>query len=147
MDRSFRSDAEAIVLYDEDCGFCRWSADRLRAWDRGGRLTFRSIQVAEREGRFDDLVRDARYASWHVITPDDRIWSAGAAVPPLMRRLPGGRPVAALATTFPVSTDRMYGFIARNRGRFGAALGRQACAVDPSGSSSDPPEPDAGADS
>ena len=26
--------APLLVLYDEDCGFCRWSADRLRAWAR-----------------------------------------------------------------------------------------------------------------
>ena len=32
------------VLYDEDCGFCRWSADKLRRWDTRGRLTFAAIQ-------------------------------------------------------------------------------------------------------
>ncbi len=33
-----------IVLYDEDCGFCRWTADKLRGWDRRRRLTFAPIQ-------------------------------------------------------------------------------------------------------
>jgi predicted DCC family thiol-disulfide oxidoreductase YuxK len=39
--------AEHLTLeYDEDCGFCRWSAERLRRWDRRGRLTFAPIQSA-----------------------------------------------------------------------------------------------------
>jgi predicted DCC family thiol-disulfide oxidoreductase YuxK len=124
--------AVSLVLFDEDCGFCRWSADRLRAWDRAGRLAFRSIQAAERSGMLDALDPEARYASWHVITGDGRIWSGGAAVPPLMARLPGGQALAAVAEAFPDETDRLYGFVARNRGRFGAVLGQRACAVDPS---------------
>ena len=32
------------VLYDEDCGFCRWTADKLRGWDRRRRLPFAPIQ-------------------------------------------------------------------------------------------------------
>ena len=120
------------MLYDEDCGVCRWTADRLRRWDRHDRLTFRSIQTAEAGGDLDALDPAARYASWHVIEPDGRIWSAGAAVPSVMHRLPGGGPVAILATTFPAATERMYGFAVRHRTRLGAMLGQQACSVDPS---------------
>jgi predicted DCC family thiol-disulfide oxidoreductase YuxK len=122
---------ETLVLYGEDCAFCRWSSARLRAWDRHGRLDFRSIQTAQRERRLDSLARDARYVSWHVVTPDGHVWPAGPAVPPLMRRLPGGRPLAALAERLPASTDRVHRLIARHRGRLGAFLGQQACAVDP----------------
>ncbi len=39
-----RCGAVIAVLYDEDCGFCRWSADKLRAWDTRRRLTFAAIQ-------------------------------------------------------------------------------------------------------
>ena len=36
-----------LVLYDEDCGSCRWSADRLRALDRRrARLRFAPIQTS-----------------------------------------------------------------------------------------------------
>lgn len=80
----------------------------------------------------DALDHDARYGSWHLITPDGRIWSGGAAVPPLTRQLPGGRALAAIAEAFPHGTDHLYRFVARHRDRFGAALGQQACAVDPS---------------
>jgi predicted DCC family thiol-disulfide oxidoreductase YuxK len=122
----------AIVLFDEDCGICRWTADRLRRWDRRGRLTFRSIQTAEAGGDLEAIEPAARYASWHVVEPDGRIWSAGAAIPRVMRRLPGGGPVATLAATFPGSTERMYGFVVRHRARLGRMLGEQACPVDPS---------------
>ena len=125
----------AIVLYDEDCGVCRWTADRLRRWDRGARLTFRSIQTAEAGGDLDAMDPSARYASWHVIEPDGRIWSAGAAVPSVMRRLPGGGAFATLAATFPAATERIYGFVVRHRTRLGTMLGQQACSVDPSASS------------
>ena len=123
----------AIVLYDEDCGVCRWTADRLRHWDRRGRLTFRSIQTAEAGGDLDAIEPAARYASWHVVESDGRIWSAGAAIPRVMRRLPGGGPVATLAATFPALTERMSWFVVRHRTRFGRMLGEQACSVDPSG--------------
>jgi len=33
-----------IVLYDDDCGFCRWSADRIRRLDARGALAFAPIQ-------------------------------------------------------------------------------------------------------
>jgi predicted DCC family thiol-disulfide oxidoreductase YuxK len=135
---------ETLVLYDEDCGFCRWSADRLRAWDRAGTVSFRSIQAADRAGMLDALDPISRYASWHVVVPDGRIWSGGAAVPALTRRLPGGRPVAALAEAFPGTTERLYRFVARHRDRFGAALGQRACAVDPSRPSTHDPGPDGG---
>ena len=62
----------AIVLYDEDCGVCRWTADRLRRWDRRDRLTFRSIQAAEARGDLDAIEPAVRYTSWHVIEPDGR---------------------------------------------------------------------------
>lgn len=123
--------ARTLVLFDEDCGFCRWAADQLRAWDRAGALAFRSIQAAERDGALDALGRDARYASWHVVTPDGRLWSGGDAVAPLMRRLPGGGLVAVIATMVPETTERLYRFVARHRGQLGAALGQRACAVDP----------------
>ena len=122
----------AIVLYDEDCGVCRWTADRLRRWDRRERLTFRSIRTAEAAGDLDAMAPADRYASWHLVEPDGRIWSAGAAIPPVMRRLPGGGPVATLAATFPGLTERMYGLAVRHRTRLGRMLGQQACSVDPS---------------
>jgi predicted DCC family thiol-disulfide oxidoreductase YuxK len=121
----------AIVLYDEDCGFCRWAMGKLLAWDRRGRLRAIALQDPVAERLLLGLDRERRLASWHLATPDGRVRSAGRAVAPLLRLLPAGTPLAVLAETFPRATDRLYGWTSRHRGRLGALLGAQRCAVDP----------------
>jgi predicted DCC family thiol-disulfide oxidoreductase YuxK len=121
-----------VVLYDEDCGFCRWSLHRLLRWDRRGRLRATPIQGEEGGGILADLSERERLASWHLVTPDGRRYSGGAATGPLARLLPAGLPWAFLAETFPRSTDRLYRWVARNRDALGRRLGEQGCAVDPS---------------
>lgn len=121
-----------VVLYDEDCGFCRWSLDRLLRWDRRDNLRAVPIQSDEGDQVLADLSEQARLSSWHLVTPDGRRYSGGAATGPMARLLPAGAPVALLAETFPRSTDRLYRWVARNRDTLGRRLGEQACAVDPS---------------
>lgn len=121
-----------VVLYDGDCGFCRWSLDRLLRWDRRDNLRAVPIQSDEGDQVLADLSEQARLSSWHLVTPDGRRYSGGAATGPMARLLPAGAPVALLAETFPRSTDRLYRWVARNRDTLGRRLGEQACAVDPS---------------
>lgn len=121
-----------VVLYDEDCGFCRWSAGRLRAWDRHGQLTFTSIQGREGDRLLAGLDRASRLDSLHAVTPDGRIWSAGAALPHVVRVLPGGGLAAILTTKAPTLTEAAYRLVARRRDRLGRLLGHQACSIDPS---------------
>jgi predicted DCC family thiol-disulfide oxidoreductase YuxK len=121
-----------LVLYDEDCGFCRWSLDRLLRWDRDGRLRAVPIQSEEGDRTLADLRPEDRLVSWHLVTPDGRRYSGGAAAGPIARLLPAGAPIAFLAGTFPRTTDRLYRWVARNRDVLGRRLGEQACAVDPS---------------
>ena len=122
----------AIVFFDEDCAFCRWSADRLRAWDRRGRLRFATIQGAEGDRRLGHMDAETRLRSWHVVTPDGAVRSAGAALPPTLRLLPGGRPLAAVAAISPTATEGAYRWVARHRGRLARIVGQRACAVNPS---------------
>ena len=121
-----------VVLYDEDCGFCRWSLDRLLRWDRRGRLRATPIQSEEADRLLADLNEEDRLASWHLVTPGGRRYSGGAAAAPMARLLPAGAPVAFVAQSFPRTTDRLYRWVARNRDALGRRLGQQACAVDPS---------------
>ena len=121
-----------VVLYDEDCGFCRWSLARLLRWDRRGRLRAVPIQGEEGDLLLADLSERDRLASWHLVTPGGRRYSGAAATGPLARLLPAGAPVAFLAETFPRSTDRLYLWVARNRDTLGRRLGEQVCAIDPS---------------
>jgi predicted DCC family thiol-disulfide oxidoreductase YuxK len=123
--------ARAVLLYDEDCGFCRWATQRLLAWDRRELLRAVPIQ-SDADHLLRDVPTDLRLASWHLVTDDGCRYSAGAAVAPLARLLPFGRPLALLAAIFPSATERLYRAVARNRGRLGRLVGAAACAVDPS---------------
>lgn len=126
----------AVILYDNDCGFCRWSLARILAWDRQGRLRPVPLQDPEADALLEGMDHVRKMASWHLVTPDGRVYSAGDAVPQLARLLPAGAPIAGLATAFPGVTNRAYRWVARNRERLGRALGEQACSVDPSRRSS-----------
>ena len=112
----------ATILFDADCGFCRWSLARILAWDRRRALRPVALQDPEADELLHGMPAEERSASWHLVTSDGRVHSAGAAFPPLLRLLPGGRPVAALAAAFPGLTDRGYRWTARNRGRLGRLL-------------------------
>jgi predicted DCC family thiol-disulfide oxidoreductase YuxK len=124
--------SEATLLYDADCGFCRWTSDRIRRWDRRGSLRVIPIQSSEGQTLLGDMDEERKLASWHLVGEDGVVRSAGAGVAPLFRRLPGGKPLAMMAGAFPKSTDRLYRLIAKNRETLGRMLGEQACAVDPS---------------
>jgi predicted DCC family thiol-disulfide oxidoreductase YuxK len=122
-----------VVLYDQDCGFCRWAMGKLFAWDRRGRLRAVALQAHEVDELLPGLDRPQQMASWHLLTPDGRVRSAGRAVVPLLRLLPGGRPLAVVAESFPRTTDRLYDWVSRHRERLGSLLGAQRCAVQSSG--------------
>ena len=96
----------AIVLYDLDCGFCRWALAKVLAWDRTGRLRPVPIQSGEGQRLLGGVPEDERLASWHLVTADGELSSAGAAVPPLLRLLPRGAPLASLAERAPGAVER-----------------------------------------
>jgi predicted DCC family thiol-disulfide oxidoreductase YuxK len=121
----------AIVLYDEGCGFCRWSMAKVLAWDRRRRLRPLPLGSAEAGELLGDLEPERRAASWHLVAPDGRRHSGGDAVAPMLRLLPGGAPLAALASAAPGATRVAYRWVSRHRGRLGRILGERACAVDP----------------
>jgi predicted DCC family thiol-disulfide oxidoreductase YuxK len=106
----------AAILYDADCGFCRWSLARFLAWDRHGRLRPVPLQDPEAGALLPGMSPEERMSSWHLVV-DGRVHSGGAALPPLFRLLPGGRPFAALTAAFPGPTERLYRWVSRNRSR------------------------------
>ena len=112
-------DARPVVLYDRDCGFCRWSLAKLLAWDRRRRLRPVALQDPEAGRLLGDMHEEDRMASWHLITPDGAVRSGGEAFPTLLETLPGGRPLAALAGRAQGLVDRGYGFVAGHRTAFG----------------------------
>lgn len=121
----------AVLLYDRDCGFCRWSVEKVLAWDRDGRLRAVAVQDPEADVLLARVDPASRLTSWHLATPDGRVHSAGAAAAPLLRLLPGGAPLAHLLARFPNATERAYRWVARNRDTVGRAVGA-ACSLEPS---------------
>jgi predicted DCC family thiol-disulfide oxidoreductase YuxK len=101
------------VLYDEGCGFCTTLAARLARHGRD--LVVEPIGSPAGDRFLADLGQEERYAAVHVVDPDGRRQSGGAAVPPVLARLPGGRLPAAFAARLPRLTDAGYELVARNR--------------------------------
>jgi predicted DCC family thiol-disulfide oxidoreductase YuxK len=115
-----------IVLYDRDCGFCRWSLARLLDLDRRHRLRPVALQDPESDELLRGMSTDERYASAHLVTPDGRRYSGGEAVAPLLRLLPGGVPLSRVAERVPGALGLGYGWVARHRGWFGRRLSEGA---------------------
>ena len=63
-----------------------------------------------------------RWDSWHIVEPNGSVSSAGAGFAPLLKRLPAGDRLAALAARFPLGAERAYRLVAGNRSRLGPLL-------------------------
>jgi predicted DCC family thiol-disulfide oxidoreductase YuxK len=120
-----------VIIYDANCGFCRWSLSKILSWDRHHSLRPVPLQSEEADKLLDGMDPETKMRSWHLVTPDGMIYSEGAAVPPLAKLLPGGRPIASLASTLPGTTTRLYRWVADHRDRLARLVGPQRCSVDP----------------
>ena len=119
----------SVVLYDADCGLCRWGLAKILSFDRRNRLRPVALQDPEADRLVPGMDAVRKWASWHLVDPEGSIRSAGDAVAPLLHMIPGGRPLAALSSTFPRFTDRLYRWIADHRDGLGRLLGARACSV------------------
>jgi predicted DCC family thiol-disulfide oxidoreductase YuxK len=124
------ADPEATVLYDEDCGFCKWSLDKILAWDRHRLLRPVPIQSDEGQRLLASVPEEKRLDSWHLVVPSGEVRSAGSAAEPLFGLLPGGKPLAGIARALPGPTERAYRTVAGNRDRLARLLRiDSSCAV------------------
>jgi predicted DCC family thiol-disulfide oxidoreductase YuxK len=114
--------ARSLLLYDDDCGFCRVCVALVLRWDRRGALRPVALQSEEAAGLLGGMPEQERMASWHLARPEGGVSSAGAAFPPLLRELPGGAGLAALAERFPDTAERGYALVASRRSALGRAL-------------------------
>jgi predicted DCC family thiol-disulfide oxidoreductase YuxK len=146
-----------LVLYDDDCGLCKWLLAGMLSWDRRQRLQPLALQTERAAELLADLSREQQLVSWHLIAPtgkrpeaaavtepdaatgaDDseadsssavealaavaQRYSAGAALPPLLRLLPAGAlPASALAAA-PQLTERAYHWVAAHRSLLSKAI-------------------------
>ena len=121
-------DQRLIVVYDDDCGFCKWSVAHTLAWDRRRRLRPVGLSSAEADRLLVGMSEEERQDSFHVVEPGGRVLSAGAAAPLVAERLPGGRPLAALGRALPGLTERAYRVISGRRTPLGRLVTAGAAA-------------------
>jgi predicted DCC family thiol-disulfide oxidoreductase YuxK len=117
----------ATLFYDADCGFCRWTLAKVAAWDRRRALRLVPLQdTAEADRLLGPMDEQTRMGSWHLVTPDGQVHSAGRGFAPLLRLLPGGRPVARLVELTQPVVDAAYRFVADHRSALGRLVPRRA---------------------
>jgi predicted DCC family thiol-disulfide oxidoreductase YuxK len=124
-----------VVVYDRDCGFCRWSLARVLDLDRRRALRPVALQDPEADDLLWPMARERRFASAHIVTPDGSVYSGGHAVEPLVRLLPAGAPLAPAARLLSGPLDGAYRVIVHFRGLLGrlvptAAIDRAAAEID-----------------
>jgi predicted DCC family thiol-disulfide oxidoreductase YuxK len=110
------------ILYDVDCGFCRWSLAWILRWDRHRRLKPVALQEPVAVELLPGMDADERMASWHLVAPDGTVTSGGLAAAPMLRLLPAGSPLAAVADRAPGIASRVYDWVHRHRGMLGRPI-------------------------
>lgn len=110
---------DVTVLYDERCPLCARLTGPLGAVEGVSVAPIGSERGAQLLG---DLTPAERYAALHVVDADGRRRSGADGLPPLLRRLRGGRFPAWLVERFPAAAALLYGLVARNRMRLSRAL-------------------------
>jgi predicted DCC family thiol-disulfide oxidoreductase YuxK len=113
------------LLYDADCGFCRFSVALVLTWDRSRRLRPVAIQSEEGQRLLAALPPPDRLASAHVVEADGSVRSGGSVAGPVLRRMPGGGPLARLANRTPRMTERGYRLVADHRSVLGRLIPRR----------------------
>jgi len=110
------------VLYDEGCTICTRLAARLARHDG-----VHAVPIGSVDGDLElrDLTATGRYAAFHAVDSRGRRRTGGAAVPLVLRALPGGAVPAALAAAFPQCTELAYRLAAGQRGRLSRLLRRR----------------------
>jgi predicted DCC family thiol-disulfide oxidoreductase YuxK len=104
-----------IVLYDGVCGFCKWVLGGLLWLDPDHRLQPLALQRPEADGLLSELDPDLWMTSFHLVSPEGELLSAGEALPALLRLVRGGGFPAAALARFPALTDPGYRWVAAHR--------------------------------
>jgi predicted DCC family thiol-disulfide oxidoreductase YuxK len=104
-----------IVLYDGVCGFCKWILGGLLKLDPDRRLQPLALQRPEAGTLLAELDPELWMTSFHLVSPEGELLSAGEALPALLRLVRGGRYLAAALARFPNLTAASYRWIAEHR--------------------------------
>jgi predicted DCC family thiol-disulfide oxidoreductase YuxK len=112
--------AQPTIVYDDDCGFCRWTLAQLLTWDRRGRLRLVALQEPEADVLLAGVGEAERMASAHLVLEDGTVLSGGRGAARVAELLPGGAPLAFVAGALgDEAVDRAYRAVADRRTTFG----------------------------
>jgi predicted DCC family thiol-disulfide oxidoreductase YuxK len=113
-----------VVVYDDQCGFCRKWVGRLKRWDRHDRLALLPLRDASAPA-LTGRTRAELDRAVHVVLPSGAVCAGAAAFREICRYLPGGMiPRAALRLPgAPALAERLYRWIARRWGPVGDGAG------------------------
>ena len=115
-----------IVLYDADCGFCRWATAWAMRRDHHHVLVTLPIQSPLGSELLVDVVPSDRLGSAHVVRDDGCRRSGGAAAANVLSVLPQTRVLGRLARSLPRTTALLYGVVAARRKSFGRLVDKEA---------------------
>lgn len=107
------------MLYDADCGFCRWSVVWVITRARGRALAASAIQSELGAELLRDLTPAQRLRSAHAVYPDGRRVSGGAAALAALAHVPATRPLARLGAYVPGIAQAAYAALAAHRASVG----------------------------
>jgi predicted DCC family thiol-disulfide oxidoreductase YuxK len=115
-----------IVLYDADCGFCRWAMAWVVKRDHRHVLVPVPIQSPLGCELLLDVVPSERLRWAHVVHDDGARRSGGAAAADVLSVLGPTRVLGRLAHSLPRTTALLYGVVAARRNSFGRLVGQEA---------------------
>ncbi len=115
-----------IVLYDADCGFCRWAMAWALAHDRRRALVVVPIQSQLGSQLLADLSPSERLDAAHIVRDDGTRDSGGVAAAEVLCALTQTRALGRLAQRLPAPTAALYGLVAEHRHGFGRFVGAAA---------------------
>ena len=102
----------AWLLYDADCGLCKFVVARVLELDRRHRYRPLALQDPRAVELLPGMSEQQRMESFHVVGPDGTVHSAG----------PGLAELLPLLKRFPRLSSRLYWLVAGNRDRLGKLL-------------------------
>jgi predicted DCC family thiol-disulfide oxidoreductase YuxK len=115
-----------IVLYDADCGFCRWAMAWALGHDPRRALVAVPIQSQLGAQLLEELSPSERLDAAHVVRDDGGRESGGAAAAEVLGALPRTRALGRLARRLRAPTAALYGLVAAHRHGFGRFVGAGA---------------------
>jgi predicted DCC family thiol-disulfide oxidoreductase YuxK len=118
------------LVYDDTCAACQVATAAVVLADRRARLSVCGLTAPESDVLLTAVPGDLRPRSVHLVAPDGRVLSAGAAVVQLCRLVPGLGGLGRLGGAAPDVAERVYAWTVRRRdgvsGHLPGALSRRA---------------------